>query len=329
MAYSEEVLRRARKRLEQARLERERENEARREEAYARYPRLAEIDRELRRTMTQLMATALRTGEDPAGAVARIRDKNLALQQERDWIVEAGELGEDWLRERPICEKCGGSGYVGAKMCSCLRELCAQEQKLALTSLLGSGTERFDTFRLDVYPDTFSQELGTSPRRLMQSNLRLCRKYAHNFTPASGSLLFSGATGLGKTFLSACIARTVTDRGYSVVYETSSHLFSKLEQAKFSPSDDTRREAAKLTNSDLLILDDLGTEMPGQFVTAALYSLLNDRMMAVKPMVISTNLNVDELSRRYSPQIASRLHGDFQRLTFVGNDIRVLKNRGL
>ena len=127
MAYSEEVLRRARKRLEQARLERERENEARREEAYARYPRLAEIDRELRRTMTQLMATALRTGEDPAEAVARIRDKNLALQPERDWIVEAGELGEDWLRERPICEKCGGSGYVGAKMCSCLRELCAQE----------------------------------------------------------------------------------------------------------------------------------------------------------------------------------------------------------
>ena len=142
-------------------------------------------------------------------------------------------------------------------------------------------------------------------------------------------MLFIGGTGLGKTFLSACIARTVTDRGYSVVYETSSHLFSKLEQAKFSPSDDTRREAAKLTNSDLLILDDLGTEMPGQFVTAALYSLLNDRMMAVKPMVISTNLNVDELSRRYSPQIASRLHGDFQRLTFVGNDIRVLKNRGL
>ena len=80
---------------------------------------------------------------------------------------------------------------------------------------------------------------------------------------------------------------------------------------------------------DLLIIDDLGTEMPGQFVTAALYSLLNDRLRADKPMVISTNLNVEEMSRRYSPQIASRLHGDFQRLTFVGEDIRILKNRGL
>ncbi len=323
MAYSEEVLRRARKRLEQARLERERENEARREEAYARYPRLAEIDRELRRTMTQLMATALRTGEDPAEAVARIRDKNLALQQERDWIVEAGELGEDWLRERPICEKCGGSGYVGAKMCSCLRELCAQEQKLALTSLLGSGTERFDTFRLDVYPDTFSQELGTSPRRLMQSNLRLCRKYAHNFTPASGSLLFSGATGLGKTFLSACIAREVTDRGYSVVYDTAIRLFADFEAEKFGVRDeDTQGRTQKYLECDLLIIDDLGTEMTTQFTVSALYTVVNTRMMENRATIISTNLSDSEFERRYNPQIASRVIGTYRLIQFAGEDIR-------
>ena len=124
------------------------------------------------------------------------------------------------------------------------------------------------------------------------------------------------------------MARAVADRGYSVVYESSNHLFGKLEQAKFSPSEENRREAAKFTECDLLILDDLGTEMPGQFVTAALYSLVNDRMLAGKAMVISTNLNVDEMSRRYTPQIASRLQGGFQRLTFVGEDIRILKNRG-
>ena len=228
----------------------------------------------------------------------------------------------------PHCDKCGGSGYVGSTMCECLSELCRQEQKKEI-SVLSSSRETFSQFRLDYYPDAVDPKYGASPRTIMERTLNICRRYAATFTPNAGNLLFIGGTGLGKTFLSACIARTVTDRGYSVVYETSNHLFSKLEQAKFNPSDDTRREATKLTNSDLLILDDLGTEMPGQFVTAALYSLLNDRMMAVKPMVISTNLNVDELSRRYSPQIASRLHGDFQRLTFVGNDIRVLKNRGL
>jgi len=113
-----------------------------------------------------------------------------------------------------------------------------------------------------------------------------------------------------------------------VVYETAAHLFSKLEQAKFNPSEETRREAERFQSCDLLILDDLGTEMPGQFVTAALYSLLNDRLLGGKPMVISTNLNIDELAKRYSPQIASRLQGSFSMLPFVGEDIRVMKNRG-
>ena len=94
-------------------------------------------------------------------------------------------------------------------------------------------------------------------------------------------------------------------------------------------SEEERREADKYAACDLLIIDDLGTEMAGQFVTAALYSLMNDRLLENKPMVITTNLNVDEAARRYSPQIASRLYGSFTRLTFVGDDIRVMKNRGL
>ena len=110
-------------------------------------------------------------------------------------------------------------------------------------------------------------------------------------------------------------------------YESAPRLFSLLERARFSGDENARRDAARLSDCDLLIIDDLGTEMPGQFVTAALYSLMNDRLLGEKPMVISTNLNVDELGKRYSPQIASRLHGNFQRLTFVGDDIRVMMNR--
>ena len=113
-----------------------------------------------------------------------------------------------------------------------------------------------------------------------------------------------------------------------MIYETAGRLFSKLERAKFSSDEDARKETEKYNQCDLLIVDDLGTEMPGQFVTAALYGLVNDRLLENKPMVISTNLNVDEMARRYSPQIASRLHGGFNRLTFVGEDIRVLKSKG-
>ena len=198
----------------------------------------------------------------------------------------------------------------------------------ASSPLLSGGKENFSQFRLDYYPDRVDPKLGVSPRAIMERNLRTCRTYANTFSSGSGNLLFNGGTGLGKTFLSACIARSVADKGFSVLYETATHLFNKLEQAKFSPSDETRHEAAKLGACDLLIVDDLGTEMPGQFVTAALYSLLNDRLLAGKPMIISTNLNVDEIQRRYSPQIASRLQGSFHQLIFLGEDIRILKNRG-
>lgn len=325
MPYSAEVVRRARARLAQAKEDRESENRQHLAEAYARVPRLKEIDIQLRRTMAQAAQAAFLQGSDGRELMEKVREENLALQRERARLA-AENFEEGYLDDSPICASCGGSGYVGSTMCECLRELCRQEQKKEI-SILAGGKEAFSQFRLDYYPDRIDPKYGASPRTIMERNFQNCRRYAATFAPSSGSLLFVGGTGLGKTFLSACIARTVADRGYSVVYETASHLFGKLEKARFSPSEESRREADKFSDCDLLILDDLGTEMPGQFVTAALYNLLNDRILDNKPMVVSTNLNVDEMARRYSAQIASRLHS-FQRLTFVGEDIRALKNRG-
>lgn len=327
MAYSTEVVRRARARLAQAKEDRESENRQHLAQAYAQVPRIKEIDLLLRRTMAQAAQAAFLQGSDGRELMEQVRQQNLGLQQERARLA-AENFEEGFLDDSPICSVCGGSGYVGTTMCECLRELCRQEQKKEVSILSGSK-ETFNQFRLDYYPDRVDPKYGASPRTIMERNFQNCRRYALTFTPHAGNLLFVGGTGLGKTFLSACIARAVADRGYSVVYESAAHLFGKLEQAKFSPSEENRREAARFTECDLLIVDDLGTEMPGQFVTAALYTLLNDRILGNLPMVISTNLNVEEISRRYSPQIASRLHGSFQRLTFVGEDIRVLKNRGI
>ena len=326
MAYSAEVVKKARARLAQAKEDRESENRQHLAIAYARVPRIREIDMQLRRTMAQAAQAAFLQGSDGREMMDKVRQQNLELQQERA-ILAMENFEEGYLDDSPICDKCGGSGYIGSNMCECLRELCRQEQKKEVSILSGSR-ETFNQFRLDYYPDRVDPKYGASPRTIMERNLRICRTYALTFTPDAGNLLFVGGTGLGKTFLSACIARAVADRGCSVVYESSGHLFGKLEQAKFNPSEETRREAARFTECDLLILDDLGTEMPGQFVTAAFYSLLNARILAGKAMVISTNLNMDELSRRYSPQIASRLQGSFQGLTFVGEDIRILKIRG-
>ncbi len=326
MAYSAEVVQRARARLAQAKEDRESENRQHLAQAYARVPRLRQIDQQLRSTMAQAAQAAFARGEDGRALLEQARTNNLALQQERAELA-AEYFEEGFLDDSPICEICGGSGYVGSSMCECLRELCRQEQKKEI-SVLSGGRESFSQFQLDYYPDRIDPTLGVNIRAVMEKTFQTCRRYALNFTERSGNLLLSGDTGLGKTFLAACIARSVADRGYSVVYETSAHLFGKLEQARFNPSEESRREAAKFSACDLLIVDDLGTEMPGQFVTAALYSLLNDRILAGKPMVISTNLTADDLSRRYSPQIASRLRGSFQRVAFVGEDIRVRNNRG-
>ncbi len=325
MAYSAEVVRKARLRLAQAKDDRERENREHLEQAYQVAPRLKEIDRQLRMTMAKA-AQAVFAGGDAQELMAAAREENQELQRERQWILDT-TFEEGFLDETPICQVCGGSGYVGSSMCECLQELCRQEQRKQLT-FLSAGRESFEQFRLDYYPSQVDPRLGIAPRAVMEKTMKTCRKYAYSFNLKSGNLLFSGNTGLGKTFLSVCIARTVSDLGYSVVYESAVHAFSCLERARFEASGEDRIAATKYNACDLLIIDDLGTEIAGQFVTSALYSLVNDRLLENKPTIISTNLTVDEISSRYGPQISSRLRGSYRRVAFVGEDIRLLKNRG-
>ena len=317
MAYSLDVVIRARERLASAKADRESMVRQHLLEAYAQVPRLQEIDRLLRQTMAMTAQAAFTKGGDVQAMIAKIKEENLHLQEERKALINA-HFAPGYLDESPICGRCGGSGYIGSTMCDCLLQLCREEQKKEL-NLLSGNDETFDQFRLDYYPER------DNIRLLMERVYMACRRYAETFGEKSGNLLFSGDTGLGKTFLSACIAKTVAERGFSVVYETAGHLFTRLERAKFDGDEDARKETGRYTTCDLLIVDDLGTEMPGQFTTAALYALINDRILSGKATIISTNLNTEDLARRYNSQIASRLRGSFQRLAFLGEDIRLKK----
>ena len=265
---------------------------------------------------------AFRKGCDTVAAMDAIKHENLALQREREWILEANDLDESALEPSVICPKCGGSGYIGAVMCECLQELCRQEQKKELSSLLG-GKETFEGFRLDLYSTEPDPAFGVSPRQLMQITFNHCRRYAREFSRKSPSLLFTGAPGLGKTFLSACIARTVADNGYSVVYDTAGKLFSDFEAVKFGGNQ--RDVTEKYLACDLLIIDDLGTELTTQFTQSVLYQVINTRLMEDKPVIVSTNLNDEGLRQRYAPAIASRLLGAYQTCRFLGQDIRQLR----
>mgnify|MGYP001060470985 FL=1 len=219
-------------------------------------------------------------------------------------------------------------------MCRCLKELCAQEQIKELSKLLDLGEQSFDTFRMDFYSQTTYPGRGNSPRGNMELVYDVCLNYATKFGRfALKNLFLSGAPGLGKTFLSACIARTVSENGFSVVYDTAGNIFAQFEARKFLRDSrdglDARDETRRYLNCDLLILDDLGSELTTQFTQSALYELVNTRLVGGRHTVISSNLSMEEVAQRYAPQIASRLDGMYHSLYFFGDDIRLLKKNRL
>ena len=332
MGYSASVLRSAQAKLAARRAAREAAQQAQRAEIFRRLPRAGEIDRQLRQTMAQVIAAALRDGGDPAASVGEIRRRNQALQEELSSLLTANGYPAGALEDKPLCAKCGDTGWVGTRMCDCLKVLCAQEQIRELSGLLDLGEQSFDQFDFSYYSSEVWPEYGRSPRENMEKVYKVCRDYAQNFGRYYFDDLFlSGSTGLGKTFLSACIARTVSENGFSVVYDTAGNIFAQFEIQKFSRDGEDAREARDGTRRylgcDLLILDDLGSEMTTPFVQSALYQLINTRLTAGARTVISSNLTMDDVRRRYSPQIASRLEGEYRVLPFFGQDIRIQRKQ--
>ncbi len=325
MAYDGRLMRRALLRFDEDKKRREEELRQREERVYAREPRLRQIDQELRSTMSRIIATALRQGTDPRAAVERLRDRNLELQREKRELLLGMGLPADCLEEKPACPLCGDTGYQGEAVCRCLRAYYAREQKKELSALLDLGSQSFDTFSLDWYSPKVDARLGISPRENMEGNRDVCVDYAYDFGKGSGNLLLTGQPGLGKTFLSACIARVVSEKGFSVVYDTAVHIFDRFETRKFAREDDAGDDVSRILRCDLLILDDLGTEMTTAFTQSALYQIVNTRLLERKSTIISTNLDLKEIGRRYLQQVSSRLEGEYRMLPFFGEDIRRLK----
>ena len=322
MAYDGRIMQRALARFDEDKQRRGAQLEQRRRTAYARAPRLAEIDTELRGTMSRIISSALARGTDPLPAIRVLRDENLQLQRERVQLLASLGYPADWLEEKPACAQCGDTGYVQGGVCPCLRAYYAREQLAELSRLLPLGEDSFETFSFDWYDSTVQPAFGVSPRENMERNFDVCRDYAYQFDRGGGNLLLSGGTGLGKTFLSACIARVVSENGFSVVYDTAASVFSRFEDAKFRRDDGGSEDADRCMKCDLLILDDLGTEMTTAFVQSALYQIVNGRMLSGRSTIISTNLAPEELGHRYGAPILSRIEGAYQILPFFGEDIR-------
>lgn len=326
MAYDGKVMSRALQRFEEDRQQRREEYEARREQLFRRQPRLREIENELRSTMSHIISAALRKGVDPRPAIEELRDGNLRLQQEKHTLLRQMGLEEDCLDEKPACPLCGDTGYQDGRVCQCLRKYYAHEQQKELSRMLDLGNQSFDSFNLDFYSEQRAPGQPKSARQHMEERVyETCVDYAHRFGRKMNNLLLFGAPGLGKTHLSAAIAREVSGKGFSVVYDTAAHVFERFETRKFNREEEADSDVDRILNCDLLILDDLGTEMTTAFVQSALYQIVNTRLMEKRSTIISTNLSPGQLSQRYTPQLASRIEGEYQLLPFVGQDVRKLK----
>ena len=321
------LLARARAVLDEQRRRNRMEENRRQTEVYAAVPEVRELDIRIRSIMTELVALALGRAQRTAEEMER---ESLALQSERARLLRRHGYDEHYLDEIVACPLCGDTGFLSdGRPCQCLLRLYNAEQTRELSPLLKNGQESFDSFRFDYYPLTPMSPGSPVPRLQMESIYKGCKMYAEKFGPGSGNLLFTGAPGLGKTFLSASIAREVAAKGYSVAYDTAITLLAIFEQEKFSRSEEEQQDAAsrvrQLKGCDLLILDDLGTELSSAFTQSALYTLLDGRIRAGKSTIISTNLDKDALRERYGPALFSRLEGEYQFLRFTGTDIRALK----
>ena len=292
MAYNGTVLARARRSLERRHEENLAEQARRARAVYSRIPRLREIDAGLRRQMAKLAALAFSREADAAAQIDALREANLALQAERAGLLRSAGLPEDYLDEIYSCPRCRDTGRTPEGVCDCLEREYKRCLTQELSGLLRDEGERF------------------------------------------ANLLCHGGPGLGQTFLAACLAREVAQRGFSVAYESASAALGEFETQRFSRDGEESAAAStkvrEYLGCDLMILDDLGTEMSTSFTVSALYQLINLRLTAPRPTIISTNLGEEELARRYGGQIASRLTGEYELLLFAGSDIRRLKKeRGL
>ncbi len=296
---------------------------ARMQELESIIPELAEIDAELSTTGMRIMDAIKNHPENIKEKLAEIEDHNeTLLVKRRVYIIGAG-YPEDYTEVHYLCEDCSDTGYHDGKMCHCLKAALALEsyEHSGIANLL--RTQTFDSFSLDYYrqnPRTYEQ---------MYKNLSNIRRFADMFHGKnSGNMAFFGNTGLGKTHLSSAVAKNVIDLGYDVMYTTAIGMISDFEYQRFGSSSSAEvSPTSRYFDCDLLIIDDLGTEISNQFTITTLYNVIDTRIKTGRSMLISTNLSPDELRKRYWDRITSRLFGEFSLVSFVGVDVRAQKTQ--
>lgn len=325
MQYEEQAYRRLLRQYEETRMQHQKEQRVRREKLYTELPGLAALDQQI----AEASASAARAALDGnTAALEQLAATNRLISHRREELLQNAGYPADILELTYTCPDCKDTGFTGNEKCHCFKQ--------ALTSALSKNSipahvlekENFDTFSFSYYDNlTADPQLHLTPQDNIRKVIADARRFVEEFDTGCRNLLIYGNTGVGKTFLTNCIAKALMDTAHHVVYMTPHALFEAFEAHRFDHSD--APEDATLYHyifhCDLLIIDDLGTELSNTFTNSWLYTCINERYLHQKATVISTNLSLEQLRDRYSERIFSRITGNYILLKLIGKDIRVLK----
>lgn len=299
------------------------QREKRKKEIHDAIPRIAEIEEEIRRVGISISRAILNQPEDPTRVIKELKAQLDSLKQEKAFLLTENNIPIQYLEEHYQCTQCQDKGFLpSGKKCSCFKQQLIN--RAYSMSNLASVLERenFQTFNINLFSNEPYGDQNISPRENILEILNICEGFVINFDSIQEeNLLFYGDTGLGKTFLANCIAKALLDKGKIVVYQTAFKIFEVLEEIRFH-NQKNKEKYQLLFDADLLIIDDLGTEITNTFTNSELFNIINSRILANKKTLISTNLSPNDIMKKYDDRIFSRLFSKYTIIKFFGEDLR-------
>ena len=310
--FTQEAMDVAKDKIEQRKVRARRLIDDRREEVYAKIPEIQQFDAEITQTGASLVRIALSGIDNTAEKVKAVQKRCEELSAKKADLLIKNGFAKDYMENVYVCSVCKDSGFLNGELCDCMKAEMAKfaYEKTNVASAIKNV--RFSDINFGYYNgETLEQAKFVYEK---------CQKFVSAFdAPETKSMLIFGATCVGKTFFSAATANELLRNGKNVLYYSAQSLFSMLVDARFGG-----KTMSDVYDCDLLIIDDLGTEIINSATTACFFELLNSRMLENKKMIINTNLNFKNIEEIYSPRILSRFM-EFERLALTGDDIRIKK----